>query len=137
MSGYNRAILLGNVVADFDLRETPNGTPVTDLRLAVNDGRSDDTLFINVTLWSRLAEIASEYLSKGSPVLVEGRLQLDTWTSADGVRRQTIKMIADGMKLVDNRKTQDNNTVEQESSEQTSKSEGENGVSEEASAVPF
>ncbi|HIQ20858.1 MAG TPA: single-stranded DNA-binding protein, partial [Planctomycetes bacterium] len=91
MASYNRVILMGNLTRDPELRYTPNGTAVVDLRLAVNDRVKnasgewvDQPTFVDVTLWARQAEVASEYLSKGSPVLIEGRLKLDTWETKDG-----------------------------------------------------
>ena len=83
MASYNRVILVGNLTRDIELKYTPGGTAVTDIGMAVNDRRKsatgewvDETTFVDVTLWGRTAEVASEYLSKGSPILVEGRLKL-------------------------------------------------------------
>ena len=80
MASYNRVILVGNLTRDIELRYTGGGTAVTDIGLAVNDRRKtatgewiDETTFVDVTLWGRTAEVASEYLGKGSPILVEGR----------------------------------------------------------------
>ena len=85
MASFNRVILVGNLTRDLELRYIPSGTAVTDIGLAVNDRRKnasgewvEETTFVDVTLWGRTAEVASEYLSKGSPVLIEGRLKLDT-----------------------------------------------------------
>ena len=81
MASYNRVILVGNLTRDIDLRYTPSGMAVTDVGLAVNDRRKsqsgewvEETTFVDVTLWGRTAEVASEYLTKGAPVLIEGRL---------------------------------------------------------------
>ena len=86
MASFNRVILVGNLTRDPELKYIPSGTAVTEIGLAVNDRRKnaqgewvEETTFVDVTLWSRTAEVASEYLSKGSPVLIEGRLKLDTW----------------------------------------------------------
>ena len=86
MASYNRVILLGNLTRDPELRYIASGMAVTELGLAVNDRRKnangewiEETTFVDVTLWARTAEVASEYLTKGSPVLIEGRLKLDTW----------------------------------------------------------
>ena len=91
MASYNRVILLGNLTRDPEIRYIPSGTPVCDIGLAVNDRRKgpqgdwvEETTYVDVTLWSRTAEVASEYLSKGSPVLIEGRLKLDSWETNDG-----------------------------------------------------
>ena len=85
MASYNRVVLVGNLTRDVDLRYTPSQTAVTDIGLAVNDRVKrnnewvDETTFVDVTLWGRQAEGANEYLSKCAPVLIEGRLKLDTW----------------------------------------------------------
>jgi len=86
MASFNRVILVGNLTRDPELRYIPSGTAVTEVGLAVNDRRKtasgdwvDETTFVDVTLWGRTAEVASEYLTKGAPVLIEGRLKLDTW----------------------------------------------------------
>ena len=109
MASYNRVILLGNLTRDPELRYIPSGTAVTDIGLAVNDRvkRNDqwveETTFVDVTLWARTAEVASEYLSKGSPVLIEGRLKLDTWETNEGQKRSKLKVIGDRMQMVGTR----------------------------------
>ena len=85
MASYNRVVLMGNLTRDVELKYIPSGTAVTDVGLAVNDRRKspsgewvEETTFVDVTLWGRTAEVAGEYLGKGSSVLIEGRLKLDT-----------------------------------------------------------
>lgn len=106
MASFNRVILLGNLTRDPVLRHIPTGTAVTDIGLAVNDRRKstsgewvDETTFVDITLWGRTAEIAAEYLSKGSSVLIEGRLKLDTWET-DGQKRSKLKVIGEKMSMV-------------------------------------
>jgi single-strand DNA-binding protein len=106
MASFNRVILLGNLTRTPELRHIPSGTAVTDIGLAVNDRRKnlagewvDETTFVDITLWGRTAEIAAEYLTKGSPVLVEGRLKLDTW-EADGQKRSKLKVIGEKMSML-------------------------------------
>ncbi len=106
MSSYNRVILMGNLTRDVELRYTPTGTPVTEVGLAVNDRRKgpngdwiDETTFVDVTFWGRTAEVASEYLSKGSPVFIEGRLKLDTWEK-DGQKNYKLRVVCDRMQLI-------------------------------------
>jgi len=106
MASYNRVILVGNVTRDPELRFIPSGTAVTDLGLAVNDRRKgndgqwiEETTFVEVTVWGRTAEIASEYLSKGSPVLIEGRLKYDAWEK-DGQKFSKLKVVCDKMQLL-------------------------------------
>ena len=106
MASFNRVILVGNLTRDPELRYTPGGTAVTDIGLAVNDRRKnaqgewvEETTFVDVTLWGRTAEIASEYLGKGAPALIEGRLKLDTWES-DGQKRSKLKVIGEKLQLL-------------------------------------
>jgi len=105
MASFNRVILVGNLTRDVDVRFTKSGTPVTDLGLAVNDRVKrndewiDETTFVDVTLWGRTAEIAGEYLSKGSSVLIEGRLKLDTWEQ-DGQKRYKLHVVGDRMQML-------------------------------------
>jgi single-strand DNA-binding protein len=106
MASFNRVILVGNLTRDPELRYIPSGTAVTDIGLAVNDRRKnasgewvDETTFVDVTLWARLAEIAGEYLSKGSPVLIEGRLKLDTWEK-DGKKNSKLRVVGERMQML-------------------------------------
>lgn len=107
MASYNRVVLLGNLTRDPELRYVPSGTAVTDVGLAVNDRRKnssgewvEETNFIDITLWGRTAEVACEYLSKGSPVLIEGRLKYDTWETSDGQKRSKLKVIGERMQML-------------------------------------
>jgi single-strand DNA-binding protein len=109
MASYNRVILVGNLTKDVEVRFIASGTAVTDIRLAVNDRRKrgdewvDETTFLDVTLWGRQAEVAGEYLSKGSPVLIEGRLQLDTWETNEGEKRSKLKVVGERMQMLGSR----------------------------------
>jgi single-strand DNA-binding protein len=108
MASYNRVILLGNLTRDPELRYLASGTAVTDVGLAVNERRKnangewiEETTFVDVTVWGRTAEIMSEYLSKGSPVLIEGRLKTDAWEDKQtGQKRSKLKVVADRMQMV-------------------------------------
>ena len=105
MASYNRVVLMGNLTRDVELRYTPSGTAVTDIALAVNervkknDQWTDEVHFFDVTLWGRTAEIAGEYLSKGSPVLIEGRLKHDRWEQ-DGQKRSKVKIVGEKMQML-------------------------------------
>jgi len=110
MSSYNRVILMGNITRDIELRYTQGGTAVTELGLAVNDRRKnpagewvDETTFVDVTLWGRTAEIAGQYLGKGSPVLIEGRLKLDMWEK-DGEKRSKLKVVGEKLQMLGSKK---------------------------------
>ena len=107
MASFNRVILVGNVTRDPDLRYVGNNTAVTELGLAVNDRRKnaagewvEETTFVDVTLWARTAEVASEYLSKGSKVYIEGRIQTRQWDDKDGNKRYTTEIVAREMKIL-------------------------------------
>ena len=107
MASYNRTIIVGNLTRDVELRHIPSGTAVADIGVAINDREKrgdewvDVTTFVDVTLWGRSAEVAAEFLSKGSPVLVEGRLRLETWNAKEsGEKRSKLKVVADKMQLL-------------------------------------
>ncbi|MEM8946399.1 MAG: single-stranded DNA-binding protein [Planctomycetota bacterium] len=108
MASYNRVVLLGNLTRDPELRYIPSGTAVSEIGLAVNDRVKkndqwvDETTFVDITLWGRTAEVANEYLSKGSSILIEGRLKLDTWEK-DGQKRSKLRVVADKMQMVGGR----------------------------------
>lgn len=110
MASYNRVILMGNLTRDPELRYTSSQTAVSDVGLAVNDRRKgndgqwiEETTFVDVTLWGRTAEVASEYLSKGSPVLIEGRLKLDTWENKEGEKRSKLHVVCERMQMLGGR----------------------------------
>ena len=108
MASYNRVVLVGNLTRDVELRFTPQGTAVTDISLAVNERvkRNDQWVeeanFFDVTLWGRTAEVAGEYLSKGSSILIEGRLKLDRWEQ-EGQKRSKIKIVGEKMQMLGSR----------------------------------
>ncbi len=95
MANYNRIILAGNLTRDPELSYTPSNTPVCKFGLAVNRNWTDrqtneqhkETMFIDCTAWSRRAEVINQYCRKGNPLLIEGRLVLDTWTNPEGQKR--------------------------------------------------
>lgn len=105
---FNKIILIGNLTKDPELRYTPQGTPVTSFRLAVNskyrsgDEMKDDTLFIDVVVWGKQGESCSQYLSKGSPALVEGRLRERKWES-EGQQRSKVEVFAQTVRFLSRR----------------------------------
>lgn len=112
MASFNKVILVGNLTRDPQVRYTPGGMAVSDIGLAVNrtwfdkqtNQKKEDVTFVDVTLWGRTAEIAGEYLSKGKQVLIEGRLQLDTWDDKEtGQKRNKLKVIAENMTMLGSR----------------------------------
>ncbi len=108
MANLNKVMLMGNLTRDPELRYTPKGTAVTDISMAINriwnneqNQRQEDTIFVEVTLWGRQAEIAQQYLSKGRGVFIEGRLQMDTWEDkASGQKRSKLKVVGETMHLL-------------------------------------
>ena len=107
MASFNRVILLGNLTRDVEVKYLQSGMAVAEVGLAVNDRRKDnktnqwieETTFVDVTFWGRTAEIAAEYLGKGSPVLVEGRLKLDQWET-EGQKRSKLRVVCEKMQMV-------------------------------------
>lgn len=98
MLSINRVIISGNLTADPELRELPSGTTLGKMRVAVNERRkvndewTDIAHYFNVTVWGAQAENVAEFLSKGSPVLVEGRLQYHEWTDDDDNKRSQVEI---------------------------------------------
>lgn len=108
MASFNKVLLLGNLTRDPEVRYTPKGSAVCDLGVAVNrvyttdsGEKREEATFVDVTLWGRTAEIAGEYLKKGRPVFIEGRLQLDSWDDKQtGQKRSKLKVIGESMQLL-------------------------------------
>jgi len=111
MANLNKVMLMGNLTRDPEVRYTPKGTAVAELGMAINriysaenGEKREETTFVDVTLWGRTAEIAGEYLKKGRPVFIEGRLQLDTWDDKQtGQKRSKLKIVGEGMQLLGSR----------------------------------
>src|SRR5712671_385841 len=111
MASFNKVILLGNLTRDPEVRYTPKGSAVCDLGLAVNrvytldnGEKREEVTYVDIVLWARLAEIAGEYLKKGRPVFIEGRLQLDTWDDkTSGQKRSKLRVIGETMQLLGSR----------------------------------
>jgi single-strand DNA-binding protein len=104
---FNKIILVGNLGRDPELRYTPQGTPVCSFTVATNEKRKDRageaqdfTTWFRITLWGRQAETASQYLTKGRPVYIEGRLRLEEWTDRDGKQRYTLEVHATDMQFI-------------------------------------
>ncbi len=107
---FNKVIIVGNLGRDPELRYTPQGDAVCSFSVATNERKKDKsgefqdvTTWFKITLWRRLAENASKYLTKGSPVYVEGRLQVEEWTDRDGKERFTLGVQATDMHFISGR----------------------------------
>jgi single-strand DNA-binding protein len=107
MASFNRVILMGNLTRDIEVRYLQSGMAVADIGLAVNDRRKnqqtgewiEEVTFVDITLWGRTAEVAGEYLGKGSPIFIEGRLKLDQWEK-DGQKHSKLKVIGERMQMI-------------------------------------
>jgi len=109
MASFNRVILIGNLTRDPEVKYIPSGMAVAEIGLAVNryfndkstNERKEETTFVDVTLWGRQAELAGEYLAKGRPVMIEGRLQLDTWEDKQsGQKRSKLRVVGETMQFL-------------------------------------
>jgi single-strand DNA-binding protein len=109
MANVNRVTLIGNITRDIEIKYTPKGTAVAELGLAINrfipasDGaeKREETTFVDVTLWGRVAEVANEYAKKGHPIYIEGRLQLDSWEDKEtGQKRSKLKVVGENIQLL-------------------------------------
>jgi single-strand DNA-binding protein len=112
MASFNKVILVGNLTRDPEVRYIPSGKAVSEIGLAVNSSwfdkqsnqRKEEVTFVDVTLWGRQAEVAGEYLSKGRPVLIEGRLQLDSWEDkTTGQKRSKLRVVCENMQMLGSR----------------------------------
>jgi single-strand DNA-binding protein len=115
MASYNKVILMGNLTRDPELKYLPSGTAIASFGLAVNrvyndrqsGERKEDVCFVDITAWARQAEVCNEYLRKGSPVFLEGRLNFNSWETDDGQRRSKLDVVADRVQLVGGRQDGD------------------------------
>lgn len=108
MANLNKVMLIGNLTRDPELRYTPKGTAVADISLAINrvwnneqNQKQEETIFVDVTLWGRQAELAQQYLTKGRGAYIEGRLQMDTWDDKEtGKKRSKLKVIGENLQFL-------------------------------------
>jgi single-strand DNA-binding protein len=107
MASLNKVFLIGNLTRDPEIRHTPKGTAVGDLALAINmvyrtpeGGEKEEVCYVDVVVWGRQAETCKDYLTKGSPIFVEGRLQLDQWESQQGEKRSRLRVRADRVQFL-------------------------------------
>ncbi|HAL91814.1 MAG TPA: single-stranded DNA-binding protein [Verrucomicrobia bacterium] len=108
MASLNKVMLIGNLTQDPEVRRTPSGTAVSTLRLAVNESyqnkageKVEKTVFLDVDVWDRQAETCQQYLAKGSPLFIEGRLQLDSWDDKEtGQKRTRLKVRAERVQFL-------------------------------------
>jgi len=119
MATLNKVFLMGNLTKDPEMRYTPGGTGVARFGLAVNrvynssDGeKKEDTCFVDIVAWDKLAEVCSEHLAKGRLILVEGRLQYQSWESDDGAPRHKIEVVAQNIQFLGGKSEEKSEGVE-------------------------
>ena len=110
----NRVVLVGNLTRDPELRHTPSGMAVCSLRVAVNTSRKDESgqwvdkpNYFDVTVWGQQGENCAQYLSKGRPVAIDGRLEWREWEAQDGSKRQAVDIVADTVQFLGGRQDAD------------------------------
>jgi len=112
MASYNKVMIMGRLTRDPELRYTPKGSAVADIAIAVNrvytaenGERREEVTYVDVTLWAKQAEVVGQYLKKGSPIFIEGRLQMDTWEDkATGQKRSKLKVVGENFQFLDSRR---------------------------------
>ena len=152
MANLNRVFLIGNLTRDPELRYTTSGTAVTNLRIAVNrryktqtGEMKEETAFMTVVAWGKQAETCSQFLSKGKPVFVEGRLQMRSWEDPNGQKRNVLEVRASRVQFLGSKPQASEESAEtkEESLENLlnenipNPSSGEQGHASESKEVPF
>ncbi len=110
MANYNKVFLMGNLTRDVELKHTPSNQAVANIGLAVNrryrtkDGENrEETTFVDCEAWGRTAEVMNQYLAKGRPVFIEGRLKFDQWQDKDGSNRSKLRVVVESFEFLDSR----------------------------------
>ena len=141
MGAVNRVFLMGNLTRDPQVRQTPGGTPVSDLGMAVSEryrnregAMVEATCFADVVVWGKQAELCGQYLSKGAPVFVEGRLQFDQWQTENGEKRSRLRVRADRVQFLGGKKGGSNDPEATEPAAEAVPAPKEKGGDE---AMPF
>ncbi len=125
MASYNKVILMGNLTRDPELKYLPDGTAMAKFGLAVNRRYNDrqsgekkeEVCFVDITTWRREAEICNEYLKKGSPLLLEGRLHLNSWETDDGQKRSKLEVIVERVQLLGTRQDSEGGAIRDQGTE--------------------
>lgn len=114
MANLNKVFLIGNLTRDPELRYIPSGTAVANFGLATNriyttqDGeRKEEVCFVDIVTWAKTAENVANYLTKGSPIFIEGRLQYRSWETDDGQKRSKLEVVADRVQFLGGRRSED------------------------------
>lgn len=116
MASLNRVVLIGNLTRNPELRFTPNGTPVANFGIAVNrkwtnkqGERVEGVDYFNIVVWGKLAELCGDFITKGSPVAIDGRLQSRSWETEDGNKRSIVEIVAENVQFLNKRTASDQN----------------------------
>ena len=132
MANLNKVLLIGNLTRDPEPRFTPSGTQVTTFDIAINrtyrtkDGeKKEETCFVTIETWGRQAETCAEYLHKGSPVFVEGRLKFSKWESQTGEKRSKLEVTAERVQFLGGRKPEESYLEKKNEGEKEEKEKGE------------
>lgn len=113
MGNFNKVILMGNLTKDPELRYTSGGTAICNLGLAINrkytqnNEQKEEVCFVTISVWGKQAENCTEYLNKGSSVLVEGRLRQNNWETEDGQKRSRLEVVAESVQFLSKRQKQE------------------------------
>ena len=107
MASLNKVFLMGNLTRDPELRYTPAGLAVASFGIAINSAwtaksgeKKEEVCYVDISIFGRRAEVVGEYLSKGSPIFIEGRLQFNQWETKDGQKRSTLRVVADNFQFI-------------------------------------
>jgi single-strand DNA-binding protein len=110
MASLNRVVLIGNLTRDPELRFTPSGAPVATFGIAINrrwtnkqGEKMEGVDYFNIVVWGRLAELCGDFISKGSPVAIDGRLQTRSWETEDGAKRSVVEIVAENVQFLSRR----------------------------------
>ena len=111
MASYNKVILIGNLTRDPELTYLPSGTALAKFGIAMNESYTDkqsgekkeDVCFVDITAWARTAEVCNEYLKKGNPVFIDGKLTFNSWETDDGQKRSKLEVVAQRVQLIGGR----------------------------------
>lgn len=139
MASLNKVLLIGNLTRDPELRYTPQGTAVANLGLAVsrkfkdkNQEWKDEVCFITVVVWDKQAEACNQYLHKGSPIFVEGRLQFRSWEDKTGAKRNVIEVRAERVQFLGGKPAAKEATIQEPPQQQTAAQEETSWLEEES-----
>jgi single-strand DNA-binding protein len=146
MANLNKVLLMGNLTRDPELRYLQSGSAVCDFGVAVNrrwrsqaGEQKEEVCFVDVTFFGRTAEVISEYMKKGRPIFIEGRLKLDTWTNKEGQKRSKLHVVGERMQFLDSRGGQGGGSRQSSSSrpQRGASSDADDGFDIDDDSIPF